>query len=154
MRALNRPIHRRDVGSPTACELFGGLSAKLIWCYLPPIGDQLLSAFDLGRKIRERPFLRWNSALDLTHGRRALLRVIKPTEAVEFEATIVGHHVLKADMREPAELQKFARRKINADSSCRRCFSSHSRCMSFDPAGLAHGVTQYPKLSVIGFGLT
>src|ERR1039457_4189206 len=72
---------------------------------LPPIEDQLLPALELSREIGERPFLRGNDALDLSDRFGAFQRIFLAAEAVNFEATIVRHHVLKAEMRQPAELQ-------------------------------------------------
>jgi hypothetical protein len=52
-----------------------------------------------------RPFLGRDDGLDLADRRRTLARIRLAAEAVHFEAAIVGHHVLKAEMRQPAELQ-------------------------------------------------
>src|SRR5438552_4717523 len=72
---------------------------------LPPIADQFLPALKLSRQIAERPFLGRDDGLDLADRRRTLARIRLAAEAVHFEAAIVGHHVLKAEMRQPAELQ-------------------------------------------------
>src|SRR5450755_4235605 len=63
---------------------------------LPPIEDQLLPALELSREIGERPFLRGNDALDLSDGFGAFQRIFLAAEAVNFEAAVVRHHVLKA----------------------------------------------------------
>src|SRR5712692_5228768 len=81
------------------------LSGQPIRHRLPPIEDQLLPALELSREIGERPFLRRNDALDLSDGFGAFQRIFLAAEAVNFEATMVRHHVLKAEMRQPAELQ-------------------------------------------------
>jgi hypothetical protein len=59
----------------------------------------------LNRKISERPVLRGNNAFHLANGFRAFLRVFFAAEPTNFEAAIVRHHVLKAEMRQPAQLQ-------------------------------------------------
>jgi hypothetical protein len=46
-----------------------------------------------------------------------LQRIFLAVEAMNFKVTIIGHHVLKAQVCKPVEeLQKFVQRELNADS--------------------------------------
>src|SRR6266852_1395263 len=119
---------------------------------LPPVADQLLPLLELGRKIGERPFLRRNNALDLADGRRAFPRIFLTAEAVNFEATIIGHHVLKAELGQPAELQQFGEREIDADLALRGRLPSDAGGMPLQPACFANGVANRPKLRMIRIG--
>jgi hypothetical protein len=64
-----------------------------------------LPFLELYRKVGERSVFRGNSAFDLADGFRAFLRVFLVAKSVNFVATVIGHHMLKAEMRQPAELQ-------------------------------------------------
>jgi hypothetical protein len=59
----------------------------------------------LSRWISERPPFCGNSGFDLANGFRALPGIFLTAESMNFEATVVRHHVLEAKMRQPAELQ-------------------------------------------------
>jgi hypothetical protein len=59
----------------------------------------------LSRKIAERSIFLGNGAFDLADGFRPLMGVFRAAKPMYFKASIVGHHILKAKMRQPAELQ-------------------------------------------------
>src|ERR1700680_2448361 len=102
-RAIRNETRERLFGDAANASLL--LSRQPIRHWLPPIEDQLLPVLELSREIGERPLLRRDNALDLSDGFGAFQRVFLAAEAVNFEAAIVRHHVLKAEMRQPAELQ-------------------------------------------------
>src|SRR4030088_2734634 len=95
------------------------LSGQPIRHGLPPIADQLLPLLELDRKISERPFLRRNNALDLADSCPPFPPIFLAAEAMNFEATVIGHHVLKAELPHPAKLQQFGEREIDADLAYR-----------------------------------
>src|SRR5258708_2023488 len=128
------------------------LSGQPIRHGLPPITDQLLPLLELDRKIGERPFLRRNNALDLADGRGAFPRIFLAAEAMNFEATIIGHHVLKAELRQPAELQQFGEREIDADLAFRGRLPSDAGGMPLQPACLADRIANRPKSRMIRIG--
>ena len=98
-------FYRREVSFRDAASASLRLSGQPIRHWLPPIEDQFLPAVEVSCEIGERPLLRGNDALDLSDGLGAFQRICLAAEAVNFEATKVRHHVLKAEMRQPAELQ-------------------------------------------------
>jgi len=59
------------------------------------------------QEIAERPVLRGNNAFDLANDACAFPCVFLAAEPMNFEAAKVRHHVLKAEVRQPAELQQF-----------------------------------------------
>lgn len=68
-----------------------------------------------------------NSALDPSNRDGTFLRILLAAEAMNFETSIVRHHVLETEMREPAKLQQFAQRKISPEFSFGRFSRSRAR---------------------------
>lgn len=83
----------------------------------------------------------------------AVPSVIFPAEPVGFEAAVIRHHMLKADMSQPIQLKQLVWRQLDKKPTIPRSHCEFARAVTLAPTGAPDGIAEHPQLRMTQFQL-
>src|SRR5262249_26273055 len=128
-RAASTPLRvfaalsQRRIGSP--------VSSDRATIGVPPGAYQPLAAFGLAQQISA--MLLRNRTLNLADRSRCLQSIALVPESAYLEQPRIGHHVLKAQVGEPSQLEQLDQRQIEAQLAGSGRFAPDTRRVTFQP---------------------